>query len=328
VGIAVSGLFLFFAARHVDFQSLLWILKEVHYWYLVPVVLVTIFSFWIRSFRWHFLLQPVKHIPIGSLFSATMIGFMANNLFPARFGEFVRALAIGKKAGIGRSASFATIVLERIFDGFTILFLLIILVLFFPVPLPVWLQSAVKLAVVISALALVILIGLRVQTARFMAFFQWMLKPLPKKARDRMIHIILSFVSGLKILHDAKNILIACVVSLFVWISAAVSVYFLILAFDFHLPLYSAFFMQIILCLGVAIPSAPGYIGTIQFICVIGLALFGIEHDPAFSFSLLYHAGQFIPITSIGLVFFFIEGFSFGQIKDSMKSYQVSGEEE
>jgi len=327
VGIVISGLLLFFAARNVDLQSLLSILKEVHYWYLVPVVFFTVLCMWIRALRWHFLLQPIKRIPIGDLFSATMIGFMANNLFPARFGELVRALTIGKKANIGRSASFATIVLERVFDGFTILIFLIILLLFFPIPLPHWLGRATKLAVGIYALVLLFLIGLRIQTTRFMALFRLILKPLPQKIHERILHIIKSFVSGLQILHDAKNIIIASFLSLLVWTTAALSVYFLILAFDFHLPVYSAFFLQIILCLGVALPSAPGYIGTIQFVCVTGLALFGIEHDSAFSFSLLYHAGQFIPITGIGLVYFFMEGFTFGQMKGSIKKYQASEEE-
>ena len=165
-GIIVSGLLLFFAARNVDIQKLWEVLKNVNYWYLIPVLILIMLYMWFRSFRWHFLLRPIKPIPIMSLFSATMIGFMANNLFPARLGEFVRAFAIGSKEQIGRSASFATIVLERILDGFTILSFLIILFFFSPVPLPDWLQRIVKLIIGIYVLALAFLIGLRVQTDR------------------------------------------------------------------------------------------------------------------------------------------------------------------
>ena len=133
-GIIVSGLLLFFAARNVDIQKLWEVLKNVNYWYFLLVLFLTMLYMWIRAYRWHFLLRPVKRIPYSSLFSATMIGFMANNLFPARLGELVRAMAIGRKAQISRSVSFATIVFERVLDGFSILTFLIILLLFSPVP--------------------------------------------------------------------------------------------------------------------------------------------------------------------------------------------------
>ena len=141
------------------------------------------------------------------------------------------------------------------------------------------------------------------------------------------MHIIRSFVDGLQILHDAKNIIISCLLSFMVWICAAMGVYFLMIAFNLHFPIYAAFFLQVILCLSVMIPSAPGYIGNIQFACVAGLASFGVDRDAAFSYSLLYHASQFIPITLGGVFFFLKEGFSFGQMKGSLKNFKASGEQ-
>jgi uncharacterized protein (TIRG00374 family) len=325
-GILISGLLLFFAARHVDIKQLVEVLKNVNYWYLLAVLFLNMIYMWLRAYRWHFLLRPVKHIPTPRLFSATMIGFMANNLFPARLGEVVRALAIGKMARISRSVSFATIVFERVLDGFTILTFSIILLLFSPVPLPQWLHRIFPLILIIYVLVLAFLIGLRVQTQRFMALFQWMTKPFPAKVQGKVLHIIRSFVAGLEILHDARNVIIAWFLSFLVWTSAALGVYFLMIAFNLHLAVYTAFFLQVILCLSVVIPSAPGYIGTIQFACVAGLAPFGVNADSAFSFSILYHAGQFIPITLIGLFFFFKEGFSFAQMKGSLKDFKESEE--
>lgn len=121
LGIGISVLFLFLAFRKVNLHELKKALESANYIYLIPAILLTILSLWIRAFRWQYILQPVREIRVSSLFSATMIGFMANNLLPVRLGEFVRAYTIGEKERISKSSSLATIVVERIFDGITIL---------------------------------------------------------------------------------------------------------------------------------------------------------------------------------------------------------------
>ena len=124
IGLLVSLVFLYLAFRKVDFSELWSALKGANYWYILPNIVLVILSMWMRAYRWKFMIHPIKKVGLGRLFSTVMIGFMANNVLPARLGEFVRAYSLGAKENISKSATFATIVIERIFDGFAILFIL------------------------------------------------------------------------------------------------------------------------------------------------------------------------------------------------------------
>jgi len=312
-------LFLFLAIRKVKFDEISTALQYANYLYAIPAIILIILSLWFRSLRWHFMLQQVKRIRLHSLYSATMIGFMANYLFPARLGEFVRAYIIGEKESISKSASFATIIFERILDGITILSFLLIILIFFPFPLPGWMKNGAYLASGIYVFSLLFLILLKVQTNKALQLIRFISRPLPKTIQDKFLTMLHSFITGLQILQNFKNILLVCFLSLFVWIPSGFTIYISLASFDIHLPLYVSFFMLSLFCIGVMIPSAPGFIGTIQFLSVTGLALFGVSKGQALSFSLFYHICQYIPILTIGLIYFFIEGFSFTQFKSSQK---------
>jgi uncharacterized protein (TIRG00374 family) len=327
LGLIISGIFLFWAVRKVDITELGEILRNVKYFYLVPVVILAYLSILLRAYRWYFLLEPVRKISLHSLFSATIIGLMANNLLPARLGEFVRAYVIGHKEKIGKSASFATIVLERIFDGVTILIFLAIVLIFWSSPFPPWLKSGTYVAIGIYFITLFFLILLKLKTVLFRQFIEKMLKPFSEKIRQGVLKILDSFIEGLMILDNQKNIIISSIFSFLIWILPAIMIYLLFISFGIDLPIYASLLLLVILCLGVMIPSAPGFVGTIQFFCIIGLGLFGISKTEALSFSILFHASQYIPVTLMGLVYFFVEGFSFSQISkpsEINKSSQIS----
>ena len=142
LGGVFSALFLFLAFRAVHPADLAAAFRHVDYLYTIPAMLLIFASLWMRAFRWRYLLSPVKLIGIRSLFYAVGVGSMVNIVFPARLGEVVRAHAIGTKEQISRSASFATIVVERVFDGFALLFFLMVPVLFGDLFAPGWLRDA------------------------------------------------------------------------------------------------------------------------------------------------------------------------------------------
>ena len=315
LGIGISVFFLFLAFRKVNLHELRGAVENANYIYLMPAVLLTILSLWIRAFRWQYILQPVKEIRVSSLFSATMIGFMANNLLPARLGEFVRAYVIGQRENISKSSSFSTIVVERIFDGLTLLSFLAIVLILFSFSSLGWLRNAAYIALFIYLFALGFLILLKVQTKRVLRCIVFISKPLPKKARLSVIKISGSFVDGLKILHNTKNIIASAILSLFVWLPSVFVIYFLLISFGIHLPVYASFVLMVILCIGGMIPSAPSFVGTMQFFCVVGLSLFAVSKSQALGFSIIYHASQFIPVTIIGFVYLFIEGMPVSKIR-------------
>ena len=125
LGVAVSAVLLWVAVRGVSLDEVLQQLRQVRPVWLVPVIVSIFLRFWLTAVRWQVLLRPVKRVGIHRLFAITMIGFMANNVLPARLGEFVRAYALGRSEALPPSLPFATIVIERIFDGFTLLLFLV-----------------------------------------------------------------------------------------------------------------------------------------------------------------------------------------------------------
>src|SRR4030066_62068 len=117
LGLLISALFLYLVLRKIDYTQLWQVLKSANYWWLIPGVGVYFIAFWVRSWRWHYLLRPLKAIPTRKMFPIVTMGYAGNNIFPARAGEVVRAVVLKRKQGVPISASLATIIGERVFDG-------------------------------------------------------------------------------------------------------------------------------------------------------------------------------------------------------------------
>lgn len=322
IGLLLSLFFLVLFFRQINVREIWEIFKRVDYVYTIPLMAVNFFSIWIRAKRWKYLLSPIKHVPMKDLYNATAIGFMANNIFPARVGEFVRAIHLGQRAKISKTASFATIVVERLFDGFTVLLLFLMVILFMPFPQDhssLFTQGTVKSAGLISfafyTLVLVILLLLRFQNFRTYQILTFFLKRLPEKLSAKISLTIESFVSGLDVLKQGKDIVIIILYSLFLWLMLSFSVY--LLFFGFHLPLslWAAIFLEVVLVFGVSLPSAPGFIGTYHWVCAAGLMYLGVEGNAAKGFAVVLWLTGFIPVTGLGLVLLWKEGLSLGFFK-------------
>ena len=140
ISIIFSLFFVVLILNHIDFEKMKKALETANYMYLPLAVASSLVTNIFRTYRWKYIISPIKKISTQSLFSGVAIGYMANNLLPARLGEFVRAYIMGKKEGISKSSTLATIVLERIFDGLALLFFLAFISLLFSLPL--WIKQA------------------------------------------------------------------------------------------------------------------------------------------------------------------------------------------
>ncbi|MBN2147706.1 MAG: flippase-like domain-containing protein, partial [Anaerolineales bacterium] len=121
VGILVSAVFLYFALRGLQLAEVWGIVREARFIWLLPGVAVYFIGVWARAWRWHYLLRPIKKISTGKMFPIVTIGYMGNNIYPARAGEVLRAVVLKRHESVPVSASLATIVVERIFDGVVML---------------------------------------------------------------------------------------------------------------------------------------------------------------------------------------------------------------
>ncbi len=301
IGGLISLVFLYLAFRKVDYYELWSALKGASYWYILPNVALVILSMWMRAYRWKFMVDPIKKLGLAPLFSSVMIGFMANNVLPARLGEFVRAYSLGTKENISRSATFATIVIERIFDGFSLLFILWLSLLLSP--FPDWVKKASNLFLLMNIATLAFLVLIEVKRDLTLKFFNFIFRILPASLSSRAGEILEKFIGGLKVFRDVPSLIWILAWSIFIWIIVGISNYFIFLAFDLQPPIQASFILLVIVSLGVMLPSSPGFVGTFQFFCVVSLATFGYDKNVALPFSIVLHASQYFPVTLLGLYY-------------------------
>jgi uncharacterized protein (TIRG00374 family) len=157
---------------------------------------------------------------------------------------------------------------------------------------------------VVFNVALFILLWAMVRwRARFRALIARVVRPLPPETQQRMHISADSFVVGLGVVSRPASALPISLLSIAVWGCAVAAVWFCLLAFNLQLPALTSVFMIVLISLGSMIPSAPAFLGTLQYACVIGLGVYGVERSQALAFSAVYHATQFLPITLTGLYY-------------------------
>jgi len=305
LGIAVSMFFMALLFRKIDFNQLWSALVRVDYRYILLAVVCNFISFFLRAVRWHYLLIPVKRIPLSSLYPATIIGYMANNLLPARLGEFVRAFVLAQREGLQTPTVFASLVIDRLFDGFTVM--LILLFTLFTLRLPQGLSEAETMlrtggivTFLLYAGVVAFLILLKRQTMRTLSWTGVLLKPFPQKLSDRIIPLLGSFIGGIRMSSKGGHIAAVLASSLAIWLFCVIPVDLVLQGFDIHLPITAAMFILVLLVFAVMVPASPGFIGTYHYACFKGLSAFGIEASISVSIALVIHGISFFPVIIAG----------------------------
>jgi glycosyltransferase 2 family protein len=311
LGVAVSAVLLWVAVRGVSLDEVLQQFRQVRPVWLLPVLASIFLRFWLTAIRWQFLLRPVKVIGVHRLFAITMVGFMANNVLPARLGEFVRAYALGRSEALPPSLPFATIVIERILDGFTLLLFLVGGLSFLrPTRTLLW---AAGLTCVLYLGVLGSLVVLR--TERGQALLIAVLDRLPGRVAGPGRRLLESFRAGLEVLSDVRALLLTALLSLAIWGVNAAGVEASFRAFTLDLPPYAAFLLLGTIAVALVLPSAPGYVGPLQVGAVQGLALVGVARETALSLSIVYHLCNYIPITLVGLAYLSALNLTLGELR-------------
>jgi len=301
IGVVVSGLFLFLAMRGIDWTDFAAAFKQANYLYLIPAVVFTMLGHYSRAHRWGHMIHPIQRVRIGPLWSATAVAFMVNNLFPARVGEFVRAYAIGKSENISKSASFATIVYERIVDVFVLIFLLWYCLV--AIDGPEWISRSAFALIVFNVVLLTVLVMMVRYRGGFNVTLRFFTRHLPERISQRIEWWADAFVDGLGVVTNMRALTPIVIYSIGVWGCAVLGAYYCVLALGMDLPVQASLFLIAVISLGSMIPSAPAFLGTMQYACVIGLSVYGVDKSHALAYSTVYHGTQFFPITAAGLYY-------------------------
>ncbi|MDM8528278.1 lysylphosphatidylglycerol synthase transmembrane domain-containing protein [Anaerolineales bacterium HSG24] len=300
LGAIVSVLFLTIALRGLDLAQVWFYMKSANYGWIIPGVGVYFIGVWVRTWRWHYLLRSVKLIPTKDLWTTVVIGYMGNNIYPFRAGEVLRAYVLRRKHQVSMSASIATILVERVFDGLVMLLFVFIALPYAP-GLPEWLRQTVILASIAFFTALALFLVMAAFPDKSRTLYQWGFNRfLPPKYRDMALMLADRFMIGIRSLNSLLNVVMIFFTSVVIWLLETIKYWFVMHAFSFTVSFFALMLMNGVVNLATTIPSAPGYIGTFDAPGIAVLEVFGIPDTVAAAYTLVLHAALWFPITILG----------------------------
>jgi hypothetical protein len=317
-GVVISLFAVWLAMRDVRLAEVGNALRHADYGGFVLVMALTLLGFWIRALRWRWLITTPRPLSLDSLFSATMIGFMANNLLPLRLGEFVRAWVLGRRERLSKTMVFATVVVERVVDMITLLAIFGVALLVHPLTERTeagrLTRAGAGVLLVACAALTVFVVAIEkspVLTSRVVA---WCARVLPERARSRALETLSRFVEGLGLFSDLPRLAWVFFLSFVMFGAYAFCLTVGMWALRIPVPWYGGLVMLVITAIGIMVPAAPGYIGTLNLACVAGLALFSVGKELSVPFSWFYWVSQWLPISLTGLYYLQREGLTLGSL--------------
>lgn len=324
VGVLISAALLWWALRGLRLDDVWESLKGANYLWLLPGIAVYFLGVWARAWRWHYLLRPLKRIPTRTMFPIVAIGYMGNNIYPARAGELLRAYVLRRREQIPISASLATIIVERAFDG-------IVMLAFVFLNLPELASLTVDsgFAGSIRSLALIgagVFFG-AVLVFLLMAIFPdrsrrlsiWLIDRLaPTRWRDSLTGITERFLEGLASLRSPVDVFMVLLTSVVIWLFETGKYWFVMHAFPFEVSFFALMLMNGIVNLATTIPSAPGYVGTFDAPGIAVLEAYGINRALAAGYTLVLHVALWLPITALGGYYMLRESLSWAQVREEI----------
>jgi len=334
IGIIVSLVFLGWVLYNENLVEVWQSILQAQYWVLIPALGLYFAGVFVRAIRWRILLKPI--LPREGLvetFQVVTIGYMANDVLPARMGELVRAYVLSRRTGVRKTPILATIFVERVFDGITMIGFAAGVIIY----ALVWDRGAFmtgsegalgKLLTELSlpiAIAAVIFLGLLVafiaiasSRSRAERVVHRMLRFLPGRLRERGERLATSFVDGLGALRSASSLVLVLLTSVIAWLLEA-GMYFVLGTWGFNLlggdgqplPFYAYILATAFANLSTLIPQAPGYVGVFDAIAKSVFAgAFGASKQLATAYVLVLHAALILPVTLLGFIYLWRESLS------------------
>ncbi len=330
LGILISAVFLYVALRGLDLAGFWQALQEANYWWLIPGIGVYFVGVWVRAWRWHYMLRPLKKIPTRTMFPIVTIGYMGNNIFPARAGEVLRAAVLKQREGVPVSASLATVIVERIFDGVV---MLAFVFLNLPELARLTKDTGVVEGVDIPRLAIIgalIFVGVLVvfmAAAMFPRVTEKMVDVLlarlvPEHFRGRTRDLAMRFLSGLESLRSPFDALMIFFTTVIIWLLETAKYWFVMYAFPFHVSFFALMLMNGIVNLATTLPSGPGYVGTFDAFGIAVLVAYNVAREIAASYTIVLHVALWLPITILGAYYYFRQPLRWGKDLQKLRAEQ------
>lgn len=253
-----------------------------------------------KAWRWKLLLgERGVVVPVWRLLHLHLTGQLLNQILPARAGDLSRVYLAGD-LGVARAFVLGTLALEKSID--LLCYLLIGLLLLLLMPLPPWVSQPAYLLALSTALAFGGLGAAALYRRRFKGLPGWVTPRMPVGLRDRVERLIDDGLASLHVLADSRYAVPIVLLSCAVWITAVLTNYLVLQALAIDISPVAAVFVLFVLLVGINISSVPGQIGVFEYLCILALAVFGVDQARALSFGVLLHLLTFLPLAGAGLM--------------------------
>ena len=347
IGIGTSALLLAVFLVTVDLGRMGEALADANYLYLVPGIGFYLVSVLFRTLRWQQLLRHIRPIGTARLYPVVVVGYMANNLLPMRLGELVRSYYVGERENISKTASLATIIVERVLDALTLLFFIAAISLFAPVSglaksfgiqtgIPWPLLVAAFSVPFVAAFAMLVLFALLPTRSSVIAMAA--ARALPERFEVPLRHIIEMFLHGLTPLRSPIVLAKLFALSVPIWILE--SALFFFVAYSFGLDqlhdnigelAISMVLVTAISNIASSVPAAPGGTGLFEIVTretLVYLPTATIAKPVAGSFAIVVHAALLLPMIVLGQLFLWKENISLRRLTAASRNDPAISERE
>lgn len=300
IGCLLGLVFLYLAFRDISWRDLIQGISEMRLWYLVPAAFLLVGIQFIRAVRFGVILSPFFRLGLKDLWDIVNIWGALNMVLPARLGELVRPYLL-RQCGASFSSGFGAVMVERFFDLCGLLTLLAV-VLWRTPEIPSKFALVGKLLLAILSLGYIAVLAVLWRRAAFEAFADKMLAWLPERISSFLGGIVRSLIEGLRVMASPWQTLRIFLYSILIWIMFAGITYLFLMAFAINVPFLAAVAVQVSLCFGVALPSAPGFIGVFHAAARFALQAFSVPAVPAISFATVYHLFSLVMSLALGAI--------------------------
>ena len=330
VGVALSALFLFLALRGLKLDDFWRDLQQANLLWLIPGIVVYFISVAVRAWRWAYMLRPMKQLSVGRMYPIVVIGYMGNNIYPARIGEIVRAYVLQRNEGVPIASSLATVFMERLIDGIVMVGFVL-----FALPNVPSLNDTVRSIVTFTSLVFV---------AGAAVFFALALAPrkaeqiaqaivsrmVPLRFQAPLMNFVEKFVAGAQCLRRPTDLLVLLGTTIVIWLMETVKYWLIWHGFTANPNFRELPFVDFMLFNGVAnlstvIPSGPGFIGTYEAAGVAVFGTIGIEQSLALAYVIVMHIALWLPVTLLGLFFMLREGMKWADFRKAQTVTEAGG---
>lgn len=299
-GGALGMFFLWLTFRDISLVDLVNGISRMNILYLLPSVILRMACQLVRAVRFGAILSPFFSLNIKSLWDLVNIWDAANMILPARLGELVRPYLLQQK-GASFASVFGAVLVERFFDSSALLLLLGLVLWSSPNTPPIF-SLLGKILLFFLAAGYIAVLTILLKRDKAISYLHKLLSFFPERLGKFIEGAFVRLIDGLAIMASLKQVIIIFLYSAVLWSFFSAITYLFLLAFSIDVPFFVAVTIQVLITLGVALPAAPGFVGTFHAAGRYALAMFGIGALVAVSFATVYHLFNLLLILLLGLV--------------------------